>query len=210
MTQQPNRLPTGGRVDRRMTVRITIDGRELCGHPGDSVASVMLAHGCLEVAPSIYRDRPRGILAAGVEEPNALLQVTAPWSEPMLPATTTPAVDGLTAQTLSGMGRLEPTPDEATYDKKYVHTDVLVVGGGPAGLAAAATAAASGARVIVVDDQPELGGSQLSSREEQIDGEPALRWVETVGEAIASAPEALVLRRTTAVGSYDDNYVLAV
>jgi sarcosine oxidase, subunit alpha len=210
MTQQPNRLPTGGRIDRGTTVRINVDGRELCGHPGDSVASVMLAHGCLQVAPSIYRNRPRGIQAAGVEEPNALLQVTAPWGEPMLPATTVPAVDGLTAETLSGMGRLEPTPDEATYDKKYVHTDVLVVGGGPAGLAAASTAVASGARVIVVDDQPELGGSLLSSRTEQVDGVPALRWVETVGEEIASAPEALVLRRTAAVGSYDDNYVLAV
>jgi sarcosine oxidase, subunit alpha len=210
MTQQPNRLPTGGRVDRRTTVHINIDGRELCGHCGDSVASVMLAHGCLEVAPSIHRNRARGVLAAGVEEPNALLQVSAPWSEPMLPATTTPAVDGLTAQTLSGMGRLEPTPDESIYDKKYVHTDVLVVGGGPAGLAAASTAVASGARVMVVDDQPELGGSLLSSRTEQIDGEPALRWVETVGKAITSAPGALVLTRTTAFGSYDDNYVLAV
>ncbi|HEX2175832.1 MAG TPA: sarcosine oxidase subunit alpha family protein [Nocardioidaceae bacterium] len=210
MTQQPNRLPTGGRVDRRTTISINVDGRELCGHPGDSVASVMLAHGCLQVAPSIYRDRPRGILAAGVEEPNALLQVTAPWSEPMLPATTVPAVDGLSAQTLSGMGRLEPSPDEAIYDKKYVHTDVLVVGGGPAGLAAASTAVASGARVIVVDDQPEIGGSLLASRTEQIDGVPALSWVQTVGEAVASAPEALVLPRTTAVGSYDDNYVLAV
>jgi len=210
MTGQPNRLTTGGRIDRRSTVRINVDGRMLHGHPGDTVASVMLANGMDEVAPSIYRNRRRGILAAGVEEPNALLQVTAPWSEPMLPATTTPAVDGLVAETLSGMGRLEATPDESVYDKKYVHTDVLVVGGGPAGLAAASTAAASGARVILVDDQPELGGSLLSARTEEIDGVPAMRWVETVGEAVASAPEALVLTRTTAVGSYDDNYVLAV
>ena len=210
MTHQPNRLSSGGRIDRRTSVRISIDGTEMYGHPGDSVASVMLANGCLAVGPSIYRDRPRGILTAGVEEPNALLQVTAPWSEPMLPASTVPAVDGLVAETLSGMGRLDPAPDEAVYDKKYVHTDVLVIGGGPAGLAAASSAVESGARVILVDDQPELGGSLLSSSTEQVDGVPALRWAETIAESIASAPDALVLRRTTAVGGYDDNYVLAV
>ena len=61
----------------------------------------------------------------------------------MLPATTVELYDGLSATTLSGMGRLDrrpPTPP--VYDKKYVHTDVLVVGAGPAGLAAAAAAAA--------------------------------------------------------------------
>jgi sarcosine oxidase, subunit alpha len=210
MTHQPHRLPAGGRIDRQTTLRITVDGQELGGHPGDTVASVMLAHGRLEVAPSIYRKRPRGILAAGVEEPNALLQVTGPWTEPMLPATTTPVVDGLTAETLSGKGRLDPSPDEASYDKKYVHTDVLVVGGGPTGLAAASTAVASGARVMLVDDQSELGGSLLSSSTHQVDGVAALSWVETVAGEIRSAPDALVLSRTTAVGSYDDNYVLAV
>jgi sarcosine oxidase, subunit alpha len=210
MTQQPNRLPGGGRIDRSTTIQVNVDGHELHGHPGDTVASVMLANGNLQVAPSIYRRRARGILAAGVEEPNALLQVSAPWSEPMLPATTTPAVDGLTAETLSGMGRLDPSPDEAVYDKKYVHTDVLVVGGGPAGLAAATTVAASGARVMLVDDQSEPGGSLLSSSTHQVDGVAALSWVETVAGEIRSAPDALVLSRTTAVGSYDDNYVLAV
>ncbi|WP_399477042.1 FAD-dependent oxidoreductase [Streptomyces sp. TRM68367] len=59
----------------------------------------------------------------------------------------------------------DPAPDPTVYDKEYVHTDVLVVGAGPAGLAAAATAAGSGARVILVDDKPEPGGSLLSGAE---------------------------------------------
>ena len=60
----------------------------------------------------------------------------------MLPATTVELVDGLEADLLNGLGRLDPREDDAVYDKKYVHTDVLVVGGGPAGLAAAREAAA--------------------------------------------------------------------
>ncbi|HEX3649617.1 MAG TPA: 2Fe-2S iron-sulfur cluster-binding protein, partial [Pseudonocardiaceae bacterium] len=157
-----SRLPSGGRIDRGTVLRFTLDGRELTGHPGDTLASAMLANGLVGVAPSIYRGRPRGIVAAGVDEPNALVQVDGPCQEGMLPATTVELYDGLAARTLSGMGRLDPEPDPAGYDKKYAHTDVLVVGAGPAGLAAAVAAADSGARVILVDEQPELGGSLLS------------------------------------------------
>ncbi|WP_328844660.1 sarcosine oxidase subunit alpha family protein [Streptomyces sp. NBC_00258] len=210
MTDQHFRLGQGGRVDRGTVLRFTVDGRELTGHPGDTVASAMLANGLVEVAPSIYRGRPRGIVSAGVEEPNALLQIGGSYSEGMLPATTAELYDGLSAATLSGMGRLDPGSDPAVYDKKYVHTDVLVVGAGPAGLAAAAAAAGSGARVILVDDQPEPGGSLLSGRTEKAGGRSALEWVAEAGAALLAAPEVVVLHRTTAFGSYDDNYVLAL
>lgn len=207
---QPFRLRHGGRIDRGTVLRFTVDGRELTGHPGDTVASAMLANGLVEVAPSIYRGRPRGIVSAGVEEPNALLQIDGPHSEGMLPATTAELYDGLSATTLSGMGRLDPAPDPAGYDKKYVHTDVLVIGAGPAGLAAAAAAAGSGARVILVDDQPEPGGALLSGRTETVGAQTALEWIAEVRAALDAAPEVVVLRRTTAFGSYDDNYVLAL
>ncbi|MEX2974765.1 sarcosine oxidase subunit alpha family protein [Streptomyces sp. C184] len=210
MTDQTHRLPHAGRVDRTTTLRFTVDGRELTGHPGDTVASAMLANGITEVAPSLYRGRPRGIVAAGVEEPNALLQIAGPCSEGMLPATAVELSDGLAATTLSGMGRLDPAPDPAVYDKKYLHTDVLVVGAGPAGLAAAAAAADSGARVILVDDQPEPGGSLLSGRTETVGAQTALEWVADIRAALDAASEVTVLQRTTAFGSYDDNYLLAL
>ena len=213
-----HRLPSGGRVDRAREVRITVDGRELAAHPGDTVASAMLAHGLVEVGSSLYRDRPRGIVAAGVEEPNALLQVhgrRSPSSaespaESMLPATTVPVRNGLSVETLSGLGPLDPTPDTAVYDKKYVHTDVLVVGAGPAGLAAAQAAARSGARVLLADDQPEPGGSLLAAGHERIDGMPAPEWVARVAAELAEAEEVTVLARTSVFGSYHDNYLLAV
>ncbi|GAA3148583.1 2Fe-2S iron-sulfur cluster-binding protein [Streptomyces echinatus] len=204
MTDQQFRLRHGGRVDRGTVLRFTVDGRELTGHPGDTVASAMLANGLVQAAPSLYRGRPRGVVAAGVEEPNALVQLDGPCSEGMLPATTVELYDGLSATTLSGMGRLDPAPDPAVYDKKYVHTDVLVVGAGPAGLAAAAGAARSGARVILVDDQPEPGGSLLSGTRDDLERAAGFR------AALDAAPEAVVLPRTTAFGSYDDNYVLAL
>ncbi|MET7839325.1 sarcosine oxidase subunit alpha family protein [Streptomyces sp. NPDC005356] len=203
MTDQQFRLGDEGRVDRTIFLHFSLDGRELTGHPGDTLASAMLANGIVGAAPSLYRGRPRGVVSAGVEEANALVQLGGSCSEGMIPATTVELYDGLSATTLSGMGRLDPTPDPAVYDKKYVHTDVLVVGAGPAGLAAAAAAAESGARVILVDDQPELGGALLSGRGRS-------GWVAEVGAALDAAPEVTVLTRTTAFGSYDDNYVLAL
>ncbi|WP_277209912.1 sarcosine oxidase subunit alpha family protein [Isoptericola croceus] len=210
MSTQSRRLPTGGRIDRNTVWTVTVDGVEYAGHPGDTVASAMLAGGQVRVGDSIYRGRPRGIVAAGAEEPNALLQVGGDCPEPMVPATTRALVDGLVASSLSGLGVLDPETDEAIYDKYFLHTDVLVVGGGPAGLAAARSASRSGARVVLLDERSELGGSLLSSRDEQVNGRPVLDWVAETAEALAAEPEVTVLTRTVAFGSYDDNYVLAV
>ena len=59
---------------------------------------------------------------------------------------------------VSGLGESPTELDPAKYDKQYVHCDVLVVGGGIAGLTAALAAGESGARVILCDEQAELGG----------------------------------------------------
>ncbi|MFI2566748.1 2Fe-2S iron-sulfur cluster-binding protein [Paenarthrobacter sp. NPDC018779] len=218
MTSQNARLATGGRIDRSITWRFTVDGQEFVGHPGDTIASALLANGHVNAGNSLYEDRPRGIVAAGVEEPNALVKIAPRFpghvAESMLPATAVSLVDGQSLELLSGLGKLDPAEDKAEYDKKYVHTDVLVVGGGAAGLAAAREAVRTGARVILIDDQPELGGSLLSGSTaeglaETIEGKPALEWVADVEAELVSAEECTVLHRTTAFGSYDSNYFIA-
>lgn len=207
---QSHRLPSGGRIDRDAVLTFTVDGEELTGHAGDTIASALLANGKVRVGDSIYLDRPRGIYAAGGEEPNALVQILGEHSEPSVTATIRSLTEGLQARTLSGLGVLDPEPDTATYDKKFVHTDVLVIGAGPSGLAAARTAARSGARVILMDEQAELGGSLLDARTECVEGKPAAEWIADVAAELAEAPEVTVLTRTAAFGSYDDNYVIAV
>ena len=124
MSTQSRRLPTGGRIDRDTVLTFSVDGVEYTGHPGDTVASALLANGQVRVGDSIYRGRPRGIVAAGVEEPNALLQIGGDCPEPMVPASTRALVDGLTASTLSGLGVLDATADEAIYDKSWSSAEV--------------------------------------------------------------------------------------
>ncbi|MDP6705879.1 MAG: sarcosine oxidase subunit alpha family protein [Alphaproteobacteria bacterium] len=106
-----------------------------------------------------------------------------------------------------GRGGLEPDPD--AYERMNVHADVLVVGGGPAGLAAALAAGRSGARVTLLDAQDDVGGALRGEREE-IDGAPALDWVRSVVAELEDLPEVTLLRRTSAFGYYDDNVVGAV
>jgi sarcosine oxidase subunit alpha len=72
---QPFRLTSGGRIDRAKTLRFRFDGREYEGHPGDTLASALLANGVRLVARSWKFHRPRGIFAAGMEEPSALVQL---------------------------------------------------------------------------------------------------------------------------------------
>src|SRR5687768_10743128 len=69
------RLATGGRVDRSRVLNFTFNGRSFQGHPGDTLASALLANGVSLVARSWKYHRPRGILSCGVEEPNALVQL---------------------------------------------------------------------------------------------------------------------------------------
>ncbi|MFO1061923.1 MAG: 2Fe-2S iron-sulfur cluster-binding protein [Dongiaceae bacterium] len=71
---QSHRLPAGGRVDRLRPVRFTFNGRNLEGFHGDTLASALLANGVALVGRSFKYHRPRGIMSAGSEEPNALIQ----------------------------------------------------------------------------------------------------------------------------------------
>jgi sarcosine oxidase subunit alpha len=205
----PFRTVTGGRIDRGIRYEFTFGGRIYTGHQGDTLASALLSHGVHKIATSVKLGRPRGISAAWAEDTGGLVQIEAPFPEPMLLASTVELHDGLAARGLPGQGRLADIADSAGYDAMHAHTDVLVVGAGPAGLTTALTAARSGARVVLVDEQSEAGGSLLGSTE-RIDDVDALEWVQAAVAELAKYPEVRHLQRTTAFGHYDDGFVLAL
>ncbi|MDP3341916.1 sarcosine oxidase subunit alpha family protein [Frigidibacter sp.] len=70
-----HRLPTGGRLDRSRRVEFSFDGKQLAGHPGDTLASALLANGQRLMARSFKYHRPRGVVTAGSAEPNALMTI---------------------------------------------------------------------------------------------------------------------------------------
>jgi heterotetrameric sarcosine oxidase alpha subunit len=96
---QPNRLPRGGLIERGRPVAFRFDGGTYGGFAGDTLASALLAAGVRIVARSFKYHRPRGILSAGAEEPNALLTVGAgARREPNTRATTVELFEGLEAR----------------------------------------------------------------------------------------------------------------
>ena len=90
------RLATGGRlIDRTRPLGFSFDGARLRGYAGDTLASALLANDRMLIGRSFKYHRPRGILASGAEEPNALLGLgTGARFEPNVRATQQPLFEG--------------------------------------------------------------------------------------------------------------------
>ena len=251
---QPNRLPRGGRIDRSRPLAFSFDGKALEGFAGDTLASALMAGGVSLVARSFRLRRPRGIVAAGAEEPNAIMQIgEGAAAQPNLPATQVELSGGLTARSTrgwpgvrldigaindvfgrvlgagfyyktfmwprswwkhyelairksAGFGKAPEGPDPDRYEHMNAHCDVLVAGGGPAGLMAALAAAKSGARVMLADEQSEFGGSLLASAA-SIEGVPAAEWTAAAVAELRGREDCVLLSRSTVFGYHDHNFL---
>jgi sarcosine oxidase subunit alpha len=108
-TEEQFRMASGGRIDRTARVNFTFDGKAYSGRPGDTLASALLANGVHLVGRSFKYHRPRGILSAGSEEPNALVTVRRDWrrTTPNLRATEVEIYEGLAAESQNRWPSLE-------------------------------------------------------------------------------------------------------
>lgn len=101
---QPNRLKQGGRIERSRRLTFTFNGSRYQGYAGDTLASALLANGVDIVNRSFKYSRPRGIVAAGAEEPNAVVQLgsSEPGQVPNVRATQQALYEGLSARSTNG------------------------------------------------------------------------------------------------------------
>ncbi|MEX1058045.1 MAG: FAD-dependent oxidoreductase, partial [Natronospirillum sp.] len=109
-------------------------------------------------------------------------------------------------RSVAGLGRSPRANDVDQYEHINQHPDLLVVGAGPAGLAAALSAARAGVRVMLADEQAQMGGTLLYSRE-LIDGAPAAEWLEATLAELASYAHVTLLPRATVNGYHDHNFL---
>ena len=258
MSTQPFRLASSGLIDRNQQLDFSFDGTSYRGYAGDTLASALLANGVRLVGRSFKYHRPRGILSAGPEEPNALVELrSGARREPNTRATVVELFGGLNAASqnrwpslafdllsinglvspalvagfyyktfmwpasfweklyeplirrAAGLGRAAGTEDPDHYEKAFAFCDLLVIGGGPAGLSAALAAGRSGARVILCDEDFRLGGRLLAEKRE-IGGKPATEWLAATLAELASLPEVRIMSRTTVFGLYDHGIYGAV
>ncbi|MEL7300259.1 MAG: sarcosine oxidase subunit alpha family protein [Pseudomonadota bacterium] len=244
------RVEGKGRIDRSAPLDFHFDGVKYAGFRGDTLASALLANGVRLMGRSFKYHRPRGVLTAGSEEPNALVTLgDGAGREPNLRAPMVELSEGLVARSqnawpslkydllsvndalapflsagfyyktfmwprtfweglyepfirrAAGLGALSGAANEGHYLRAFVHCDILVIGGGPAGLRAARASAEAGADVILADESWELGG-RLLSETETIDGKPAADWIQSEIAALEDLG-VRIMTRTTVTGAYD-------
>jgi sarcosine oxidase subunit alpha len=107
----------------------------------------------------------------------------------------------------SGLGCAPRAPDPDRYAKHNAWCDVLVAGGGRAGLAAALAAGRAGKRVILADEQAELGGALLGDAHRTLEGVSAAQWLEKALAELAAMPRVQLLPRSTVFGYHDCNFL---
>jgi sarcosine oxidase subunit alpha len=101
------RIDGKGLIDRTKPVRFRFDGKDYAGYKGDTLASALLANDVRLIGRSFKYHRPRGVLTAGSEEPNALVEVLGPKNQtPNVRATVQEVFEGLTAQSQNRLGSL--------------------------------------------------------------------------------------------------------
>jgi len=252
------RLAHKGRlIDASQPMEFQFNGKRLKGYGGDTLASALLANDQMMVGRSFKYHRPRGMVASGAEEPNALVNLGQGGKfEPNQRATTTELFDGLTATSQNhwptlefdvgalntylarflpagfyykmfmyprafwkhvyepfirqsaGLGKVPKDRDADTYEHFYFYTDVLVIGGGIAGLAAALEAGRSGLRVLLVEQTAYWGG-RAPVDGAMIDGAPAADWIDAAVAELGAMDNVTMRLRTMGAGVYDHGYVLA-
>ena len=109
----------------------------------------------------------------------------------------------------AGLGVAPTIADPDIYDRPHRHCDVLIVGGGPAGIAAAVAAARDGGDVLLVEQDFALGGALLWE-DQEIDGQHGRDWVRDRVADLAGLPNVTVMTRTTVAGYYDHGLLTAL
>ena len=252
------RLSKGGRlIDRAAPQEFSFNGKTMRGLAGDTLAAALLANDQMLLGRSFKYHRPRGLVAAGPEEPNAIVGLGRDGRfEPNQRVTTTELFDGLEAasqnhwpslefdvgvinNTLArflpggfyyktfmwpraawkhvfepiirrsaGLGKAPTMRDADRYEYTYSFCDVLILGGGIAGLQAALVAGASGARVMLLEQAAHWGG-RAPVDGDVIEGKPAEVWINAAVQSLAALENVTMRLRTMGAGVYDHGYVLA-
>ena len=109
----------------------------------------------------------------------------------------------------AGLGSLSLKDDPDTYDKGFLHCDLLIVGAGPAGLAAALTAGRAGVDVILADEDFRMGG-RLNAETHALGDQSGADWAAATVAELTSLPNVRLMARTTVIGAFDHGIYGAV
>jgi sarcosine oxidase, subunit alpha len=245
------RLAAGGLIDRNRTLSFAYNGQSYQGHPGDTLASALIASGVNVIGRSFKYHRPRGFYGVGVEDPNSMLAVRDAYGyDPALRAGQVRLCEGLNARSVTGwpspnfdlagglqlaagilsagfyyktfkwpnwstfeplirrstgFGRPQALRETRAVCQRHASFDVLIIGGGPAGLVAARSLVGSGLTVLLADDQPQFGGT-LNWEQTIVDDQPGSAWARGIAAELATDANLTLLPSTTVTAAYEGNH----
>jgi len=247
-------------IDETTRVSFKFNGKTYHGFKGDTLASALLANNVHLVGRSFKYHRPRGIMTAGSEEPNAIVQIgsDAAITEPNVRATEVEIYEELEATSQNcwpsvnfdigginnflspllpagfyyktfmwpasfwekyeyvirhsaGLGKSPTKPDTDIYEHKYIHCDVLVIGGGISGIIAAKIAAKNNLKTLLLEEKSEIGGSTIyqNSKNFKIDNKISSEWLSNEINELSKLDNLEIKTRTSVAAYHGYNYLLA-
>ena len=223
MSGPPSR-PAGGGRDRRIwehpilefrrgrKVRFYFNGRVVEGYEGESIAAALYAAGYDILSRSPYAGRPRGAFCMIGKCSSCFAVVDG------IPNTRTcvePVRDGVRVEFQEGLAEIPSAEGglEAREEEVIEDVDLLVIGGGPAGLAAAIAAGKHGLKVLLVNEHFKLGGQLIKQThkffgsKDLFGGLRGFQVAEVLGRRLASLGNVRVLLQTTAYGFFRGGWV---
>lgn len=192
---RPRGVLTASFVDPNTTVQVGDEPNVRAGHRRLEAGMVVSAQ---NVWPSLQYDVKTANQAVG-----RFLTAGFYYKTFIKPQRLWPAYQQVLKRFASG-GKVRRDDAHGYYDKRYAHVDVLVAGGGPAGMAAAVAAARAGASVLLVEEEYELGGHLRWGGAAELGSLAELR------AQVAAEPGIEVLVNSVVTGRYDDNWVAVV
>ena len=254
------RVKPGNFIDETTRVSFKFNRKKYFAYKGDTLASALLANNIHLVGRSFKYHRPRGIMTAGSEEPNALVQLgnDKAITDPNVRATEVEIYEGLEANSQncwpsvnfdigginnllspflpagfyyktfmwpasfwrkyeffirhsSGLGKSPTKPDPDVYDHRYIHCDVLVVGGGISGIIAAKMAAKNNLKTVLIEEKNELGGSTIYQNSElyKIENDNSSDWLKKEIDELKQIKNIDIKTRTSVAAFHSYNFLLA-
>ncbi|HSO60047.1 MAG TPA: FAD-dependent oxidoreductase [Desulfobacterales bacterium] len=198
-------------IPEKVAIPFTWNAQPLYGFDGEMISSALIANGIHIFGHHAKDGSPQGIFCANGQCSQCLVIADG---RPVK-ACMTPLRAGLTVASVEGLPRLPEADAESHLSTiETVATDVLIVGGGPAGLSAAIELGKLGVRTIVVDDKDRLGGKLVlqthkffGSVEDSYAGTRGFEIGNILAAELAKHPSVEVWLNTTAVAVFADQVV---
>lgn len=194
---------------RGKEITFAYQGESVKAYTGETIAAALYGSGVREFSLSPKKKRPRGFFCAIGKCSSCLMKVNG---LPNVRTCVTLAKEGMKVEEQRGHASIPLNNKQPTIKSiPFKETDIVVIGGGPAGLKASLSASEAGALVLLIDENPVLGGQLIKQTHkffgssEQDAGKRGIKIAHKMIEKVKEQKDIQVRTGSSAIGIYEDN-----